>query len=103
MLGDVHAVDDHHRARRFRPPDQVRRRRDGADGVRREGEGNELRLESECRVERVEVEGRVVGPDVDPGHGGARVARRQHPGTHVRIVVETCHHHVVTRSDRARE
>ena len=41
------------------------------------------------------VERGVAGAQVDPAHGGAGVAGRQHPRTHVGVVVEPGDHDLV--------
>ena len=50
---------------------------------------------------RVRVEGHVVLAHVGPAHGGAGVARREHPRPDVRVVVEPGDHDLVARPDRA--
>ncbi len=103
VLRDVHAVDGDERPRRLGAGDEGGGRGHGADRVRRERERHERGSALQRLVERVDVEGRVVGPNVDPAHGRTRIACGQHPWAHVRVVIEPGDDDLVAGTDRVGE
>ena len=89
VLREVHAVDAPRTPRRaFARADDLADRRDRAHGVRGERARDEPGPRRRARVEGVEVERDVLRSDVHPPHGRACVARREHPRTDVRVVVQ---------------
>ena len=107
VLRVMYAVDGDQRPDRLCPCGQIGGRRHGAEGVGGEREGDELRAIGQLRVERIEIQRAVVGPDVHPTDGGARITRGEQPRPDVRVVVQPCHDDLVSRpprpSDRARQ
>ena len=99
----VDGVDVRERPRLVRPADQLRDRVDRPDRVRRPAEGDEPRPLVEDRVEALEVQGDVVGADVDRAQLEAAVGGHAPPGSHVRLVVERGHDDPVAGLERRRE
>ena len=80
-------------------PDRI----DGSDQIRRGANGDEPRALTERGAQRIEVERAVVGPNLDVPDDRARVARRELPGRHVRVVIEARDDDLIARLPGPRE
>ena len=85
------------------PADDLGGRRDRSQGVRGRVKATTPGSFGRARRRAVEVERAVLGANVDPPDRRPRVARREQPRRHVRVVVELGDDHLVAGPQRPRD
>jgi hypothetical protein len=101
VLREMDAVERDERTGLLRERDDVGNRGRRADGVGREGAGDELGSRTDRRREVVEIERDVVRTHVDPSDRRARILGGEDPGPHVRVVIQARDGDLIARPPRA--